>query len=168
MTRYPPFMLAAATAAILGGTLRIATMLPLGVATALPYLYYVTDIFLMLGLVGWYVSRADRLGAAGLLGFMVATVAILMIRSIDLFGARNYAVGAALLLAGLSLMNVPTLQRRDGAILAPALWLASLACGIAATGLAPIAVALVQIAAVLFAAGFIAAGIELFQARKRP
>ncbi len=157
--RYRPFIVAAGICAVLGGTLRIVAMFGMGSSAA--YLYYVIDVFLMLGLIGWYVSRAEKLGEAGMFGFAVATIAILMIRSIDLFGKQNYGLGAALLVIGLAIMNLPALLRRDGPQLAPALWLASLVCGIAAFAFLP----LVYLAALLFGTAFVAAGVELLRAR---
>jgi hypothetical protein len=68
--------------------------------------------------------------------------------------------GAALLLAGLLVMNLLTLFRRDGTILPVMLWLASLvvaAMAFLASG--PLA----AVAGVLFGLGFIAAGIELWR-----
>jgi hypothetical protein len=162
MTR--PFLVAAGAAAVSGGALRIAAMLTTHAFTAqtLSYFYYAVDVFLMLGLTGWYVSRAGKLGAAGLTGFVVSTAAILMIRSTNLFGTQTYVLGSGLLLGGLAIMNLPTLLRRDGSIVAPALWVASLACGIAAAAFAS-AGSLTGLAALLFGLGFVIAGVELIR-----
>ena len=162
-----PFMIAAGVAAATGGTLRIAAIFTVEAfpAQTLLYLYYAIDVFLMLGLAGWYVSRAGKLGQAGLAGFIVATAAILTIRSGSLFGAQTYALGSALLLGGLAIMNLPTFLRRDGSIVAPALWLASLACGIGAVAFAS-PVLLTALAALLFGLGFAMAGVELLRIRE--
>jgi hypothetical protein len=163
-----PFTIGTGAAAILGGALRIAAIFTTAAfaAQTLSYFYYAIDVLLMLGLIGWYVSRAGKLGSAGLVGFIVSTAAILMIRSADLFGAQTYALGSALLLVGLGIMNLPTLLRRDGSMAAPALWMASLACGIAVAVLVspswPAA-----LAALLFGSGFVTAGVELLRIRER-
>jgi hypothetical protein len=172
MTR--PLLIAAGAAAAMGGTLRIAAIFTIDafMMQTLMYLYYLIDIFLMLGLVGWYVSRAGRLGVAGLAGFIVATAAILMIRSPNLFGEQNYRLGSAMLAVGLAIMNAPTLLRRDGPVLAPSLWLASLACGIVSFAFKPVAPyfgAFASLAAmVLFGSGFVMAGADLLRIRERP
>jgi hypothetical protein len=159
MTR--PFAIATGVAATLGGAMRIAAIFTTHAfaARTLSYFYCAIDVFLMLGLTGWYVSRAGKLGGAGLAGFVVAAAAILTIRSTNLFGAQTYVLGSALLLVGLGIMNLPTLLRRDGSIVAPALWLASLACGIAAAALASMA----ALAALLFGLGFVIAGVEILR-----
>lgn len=149
-------------AAIAGGVLRIVdsfTGSMLGTET-LDRFYFATDVLLMLGVAGWYFSRAERLGTPGLTGFFVAVFALLMIRSASLFGPHGYMQGAALLLAGLAIMNVLTLFRRDGTILAPMLWLVSLvvaAMAFLASG--PLA----AVAGVVFGLGFVAAGIDLWR-----
>jgi hypothetical protein len=173
MTRHPPFMIAAGATAAMGGSLRIVAMFTVGTFTmqTLIYLYYLIDIFLMLGLVGWYVSRASKLGNAGLAGFIVATAAILMIRSPNLFGQQNYLLGSAMLAAGLAIMNAPTLLRRDGTLLVPTLWLASLACGAISFACNLMALRLRAVvdsaAIVLFGSGFVMAGAELLRIRER-
>jgi hypothetical protein len=129
-------------------------------ATVLDQIWFATDVLLMLGVAGWYFSRAERLGTPGITGFVVSVFALLMIRSAALFGPHGYMQGAALLLAGLLVMNLLTLFRRDGTILPVMLWLASLvvaAMAFLASG--PLA----AVAGVLFGLGFIAAGIELWR-----
>ena len=171
MTR--PFTIAAGAAATMGGTLRIVAIFTTDAFTAqtLSYLYYTIDVFLMLGLIGWYVSRADKLGSAGLAGFIVAAAAILMIRSANLFGEQNYLIGSAMLATGLVIMNAPTLLRRDGRVLVPALWLVSLASGVVSFAFKPVAPhfgALAGLTAiVLFGSGFVMAGAELLRIRER-
>jgi hypothetical protein len=160
--------IATGTAAAAGGTLRIAVIFTTTAfdAKTLSYVYYAIDVLLILGLTGWYVSRARKLGGAGLTGFIVSAAAILMIRSTYLFGAQTYVLGSALLLAGLAIMNLPTLLRRDGSMLAPALWLGSLTCGIVAVALASPAL-LTAPAALLFGLGFVTAGVDLLRSREQ-
>jgi len=145
--------------AIAGGVLRIAntfTVHLLGAET-LGFVYLFTDVFLLFGLLGWYLSRLDKLGAAGIAGFVVAIVGILIVRSAYLFPGYGYLIGAMTLLVGLVIMNAPTLLRRDGARLSPVLWLLSCVSAIASLAFAPLAV----VSAILFGAGFICAGIHL-------
>lgn len=153
---------AGALAAIMGGALRIVDSFTGAVFSAhtLDWFYFATDVFLMLGLIGWYVSRFEMLGMAGAVGFAVAVTAILIIRSAFLFGPQGYMLGAALLLAGLIVMHLPSLLRREGPMLAPLLWLASaVIAAVAYFASGPMAV----IAGVLFGLGFIAAGWSLWR-----
>jgi len=148
-------------AAVIGGGLRIADCFTGSVIdmTTLDRMYFATDVFLMLGLAGWYFSRAGRLGSPGLTGFVLSAVGILVIRSAQLFEPRGYMIGSVLFLIGLTVMNVLTILRRDGAIAAPVLWNIALVFGILALTSGPIA----SIAGVIFGLGYIAAGIELWR-----
>src|SRR5712691_5270700 len=88
-----------AVAAIVGGALRVAdTFLTTAVAVQIQQLaYFVTDLMLLFGLCGIYLSRSNRLGLAGLAGFAVSITGILMVRSsgLSLFGLSPYLVGAS-------------------------------------------------------------------------
>lgn len=149
-------------AAIAGGTLRIANTFTMHAFDphTLALTYFATDVFLLFGLIGWYASRAGRLGVSGVIGFVVAVIGILVIRSADLFPGQGYLLGATVLLAGLVVMSVPVLLRRDGPILTPVLWLSSFICAMAAIMIAPLAI----VSAALFGAGFICAGLGLLRA----
>jgi hypothetical protein len=148
-------------AAVAGGMLRIANTFTLHMFDphSLALIYLATDVFLLLGLIGWYASRADSLGASGAVGFVIAVVGILVIRSTDLFPASGYRIGATALLAGLVVASIPILLRRGGPVLAPVLWLLSFVCGLASMVIAPLA----TLSAVLFGAGFICAGFGLLR-----
>ncbi len=158
-----PFMLAAGVAALTGGALRIIAIFTTGAFApqTLAWFYFLIDVLLMLGLMGWYVPRADRLGGIGLIGFVTAASAILLIRSAGLLGADTYQTGATLLAAGLAVMSAAALWRRDKPLLAPILWLLCLTGGIAALAFKPVA----MVAFVLFGLGYIAAGEELLRKR---
>ena len=167
MTRYRPFAVVAGAAALAGGALRLAAIFATSAFApqTLAWFYLLIDILLMLGLAGWYHARAERLGGAGLTGFVIAIVAILLIRSAGLFGAATYQTGAALFAVGLAVMSVPALLGADRPLLAPALWLACLSAGIAALALKPLAAPLGTAAVVLFGLGYLAAGVELLRER---
>lgn len=158
-----PFTIVAGTAALTGGALRIIAIFTTSAFApqTLAWFYFLIDVLLMLGLVGWYVPRADRLGGFGLTGFVTAAGAILLIRSAGLLGADTYQAGAALLAVGLAVMSAPALWRQDKPLLAPILWLLCLTGGIAALVFRPVAMA----AFVLFGLGYIAAGVELLRKR---
>jgi hypothetical protein len=148
-------------AAIGGGALRIANTFSMNLLSAhlLDCLYLVTDILLLLGLVGWYVSRADRLGVSGVIGFVVAIAGVVTIRSAAMFPGFGYVAGAMALLAGLVIMSIPGLLNRADARLPAWLWLGSFMSAIASIALAPLGV----LSAILFGAGFICAGIHLLR-----
>lgn len=148
-------------AAIAGGALRIANTFTTHLLDphTLVFTYLVTDVFLLFGLMGWYASRANKLGLSGVIGLAIAVIGILIIRSADLFPGYGYLLGATALLAGLAVMSVPALLRRDGPMLSPVLWLLSFVCALASVALAPLAI----VSAVLFGAGFICAGLGLIR-----
>ena len=148
-------------AAIAGGVLRIANTFPVHLlgAETLGFVYLFTDVFLLFGLMGWYLSRPDKLGAAGIAGFVVAVVGILIVRSAYLFPGYGYLIGAMTLLVGLVIMNAPTLLRSDGGLLPPVLWLLSFVSAMTSLAFAPLAV----VSAILFGAGLICAGIHLLR-----
>ena len=149
-------------AAIAGGAMRLGE--PLLKMTfngnALQDSYFVIDVFLLLGLIGWYAWRSETLGVAGLIGFVSGVVGILVIRSAALFAPQGYVLGATLLLIGLVVMNTPALIRREGPICPPLLWLIALACALASLAYAPLAV----VAGTAFGIGYIFAGVALLRA----
>ena len=70
--------------------------------TTLAGLYLVTDVFILLGLMGWYVAQHERVRLSGLLGFVVSVVGVAVIRSNGGFpGVDTYSIGAPLLVIGL-------------------------------------------------------------------
>jgi hypothetical protein len=150
-----------AAAAILGGGLRVIDAF---LNTADSYLqqvaYFVTDVMLIFGLCGIYLSRSNRLGLAGLLGFAISITGILMVRT---FGPAGYLVGASVTLLGVVVLGVAgaMLVKVPFPRLAPALWIASMMIGV--VGLFPGARSWgVTLAGVLFGLGFIIAGMALW------
>lgn len=152
------FKLSAITA-MAGGVLRIAgAFASILTAQQAELLYFLTDLFLLLGLSGIYLSQRHVLGWAGYLGALIAFCGLLMIRSADLFG--GYATGAAISIAGFSLMGVAMLRARSD-VAAAVLWIAALGLGIAGAvfnmGI------LAMLAGIAFGAGFAWAGWMLYR-----
>jgi hypothetical protein len=151
-------------AAVAGGALRVADGFTAGVLSehTLQLLYFATDFFFVLGLMGIYARRATSLGIAGLIGFVVAILGFLIIRSstLNFFGQGGYMLGATVVALGMAVMSVAILIRKNGSRCAAALWLFSLALGIvgAVSGVAFAG----RTAGVVFGAGFIVAGAGLF------
>jgi len=68
-------------AAIAGGALRVVdSFVPQALpADVLAVLYFTTDVFLLLGIAGIYLSRT--LGVAGVIGVLIFVVGILLVRA---------------------------------------------------------------------------------------
>jgi hypothetical protein len=147
-----------AVAAILGGGLRVVDgFLANADAHVQQVAYFVTDVMLIFGLCGIYLSRSNRLGLTGLLGFAFSIIGILIVRS---FGQGAYLVGASVTLLGMVALSVVMLATGAFPKSAPILWIASLIVGV--IGLPPFSVNWgLTLAGVIFGLGFIAAGISL-------
>lgn len=151
MTKNPLLQLSA-LAAILGGALRVADAFwSAGVAAhLLQFACFLTDLMLIFGLCGIYLSRSDRLGLTGLLGFVASITGLLVVRS---FGPSAYLVGASVTLLGVVAIGVTMLVKAAFPKLAPILWIASLIVGL--IGLRPVGMNWgVTLAGVLFGRGF--------------
>ncbi len=163
----PTLIRAFGIAAVLGGALRAADSFAAQAFSAgtLASLYFVTDVFLLLGIAGVYLSRRATIGIAGTIGCAIFTLGILVVRAaaFGILGANGYQLGAAIALLGLAILSGETLLRRHGGTTSAVLWLVSLALGLVATfGIAP---AMFMLAAgVAFGAGFVAAGFETLSA----
>ncbi len=94
-----------AAAAMIGGVLRIGGTFAGGLSEHDAQLFYfVTDLFLLAGLTGIYLSQRGSLGIIGFGGFAIAVFGILMIRSGALFG--GYGIGAAIAIIGFAVLGV--------------------------------------------------------------
>ena len=132
--------------------------------TALAGLYFVTDVFILLALMGWYVAQHERLGFSGLLGFVASVVGVAVIRSNgDFPGVDTYSIGAPVLLIGLIVLA--TSAWRAG--LMPA-WVPGALLVAAVLGpvgyLAPGVSVLFAASGLAFSVGFGGAGVHLWRA----
>jgi hypothetical protein len=148
-------------AAIAGGALRLGEPLLKMIfnGNALQLSYFAIDVFLLFGLVAWYAWRSDKLGIAGLIGFVSGAVGVLVIRSAALFAPQGYVIGATLLLAGLVVMNATALIRWERPICPPLLWLAAFVCGLGSLAYPPLGL----VAGTVFSIGYIFAGVSLLR-----
>ena len=152
-----------AAAAIVAGALRVVSSF-LGArlgTTAAELLYLVIDTGFVLAIPGAYLSRHERLGITGFVGFLLALCGAASIVGPDgeLAGIQMYQLGGGVLVVGLGILGAAQLrlgaQRRGSSIG----WLAALVATIAAAaGQAPWLYTLVG---VLFGLSFIASGREL-------
>ena len=152
----------AGTASILAGLLRaidsFAFMFLTGSDT--DRLFLVTDIFLLFGLIGLYASKHRSIGWAGLAGFAVAIVGIVMVRSAG--GIIDaYVYGAATVAVGVAVLGVAMLAGRTFSPVAPILWIVALAAAIPVYWLE--SDWLFEVAGVAFGLGFVATGVELLR-----
>jgi hypothetical protein len=150
-----------AVAAIIGGALRIANnFLPaLHVSgSVLDEAYFVTDVFLLLGIFALFARNATRVGWLGLAGFLLFFVGILLVRSPQVgFLLGGYQAVAGIALVGINLFGVAMMLAHLSR-LAPLLWLGSLVVGLAA-GFGEAQLALLA-SGTLFGLGFVAAGVR--------
>lgn len=150
--------------AVIGGLMRLAGpfVQHLLQGQALLLLWLVTDILLLLGLVGIYGYSRKLLGLTGLIGFVTAVVGVLTVRSAgaQVFGEATYVYGAAVWTVGMAILAFPMLLRGVGHMVAAGLWMLALVIAIfAATR--PGESWGILLAAIAFSAGYIAAGLPL-------
>ncbi|MBV9044730.1 MAG: hypothetical protein JO294_06375 [Alphaproteobacteria bacterium] len=152
------FQRAGGVSAIVGGVMRAAgSFAPAILSPSVQaVLYFATDIFLLLGVAGFWLKQRASLGFVGALGLGVFVAGILVIRVTN---GAEYQLGAAVALLGVTLYAASTLIARSAAPFAPVAWLAALVFGVAGMlGFAPAAMMLA--AGVAFGIGFVAAGLE--------
>jgi hypothetical protein len=147
-----------ALAAIVGGLLRLIEPLTARAihGAALQTSYVLTDIFLILGFIGFGMATA-RLGKAGA---AIGVIGLAMIRIGAATGMALYQPGAALALFGAAFIGVDILQRRAKSRLAAVLFVAALVLGLLA--LVPQTTMPAAFAAgIAFGLGFVLEGIAL-------
>jgi hypothetical protein len=159
---------AAAVAALIGAVLRAVTTLPhlpldeMGRET----LYLGIDVLLIIGLAGLFVGEPRLRGTAGTLGFILAIVGFLLIRT----GARvgvlgSYQVAAALVAIGLALMGVAMLRGGGWPRWAGLAWIAAFVVGLAGALGATLALAA---AGLLVCLGYALAAVALWNPQPSP
>src|SRR3569832_1251382 len=148
--------------AVRGGPLRIVNVFTTSLPQAtLAALYFVTDVLLLAGVAGLWLKRRGKLGWCATAGLAIFVLGILTIRA-SAFGVGCYQLGSTIALIGLALYSFETLLRLIAAIVAPVLWLLSLAAGIAgAAGFLPLP--MMAAAGAAFGAGFVAAGWQVLR-----
>lgn len=161
---YPTLYRLSGVAAIVGGLLRIASSFPLiEDGTTLQWLYSGIDILLLMGIIGIYLQRAERLGFLGLTSFGVAVAALSFIGGPDAdpFGFSTYEQGAAALAIALVGLSMAWVRAGEKPVWPALAWFASVvAVGLLGT-IQPLAPFGMPAAGVLFGLGFVLAGLPL-------
>lgn len=156
-------------AAIAGGLARIVSSFGWRQdPVTLEWFYAIIDILLLLGLIGIYLGRADRLGFLGLASFAVSVAALSFIGGPDAdpFGFSTYEQGATVLAIGMVGMSIAWVRTGERPLAAPLCWFGSvLAVGIAGMLPAPTPSYGFMAAGILFGAGFVSAGAALLARR---
>jgi hypothetical protein len=155
-------------AAIAGGLLRILAAFPLITdPVTLEWLYAAIDVLLLMGLMGIYLARAERLGFLGLASFGVAVTALSFIGGPDAdpFGFSTYEEGATALAIAMVGLSIAWLQRGERPIWAPLCWFGSIVAVGALAFVTPLANYGIVAAGVLFGLGFALAGLDLLKPR---
>ena len=127
---------AGGTAAIAGGVLRAAaSFVPnLGSDAERQVLYLVIDVCLLLGLLGFYELRHREIGRTGAVGFVLALVGLMLVRSSRAVpGLDLYPAGALAMAAGVIVMSGRAWRLKMLAPWVPGAFIASTLVGILGT-----------------------------------
>lgn len=155
-------------AAVLAGMLRaIASFIPAAIPeVALQLLYILTDIFILLGIFALYGVQYKETGKSGFLGFLIAVVGILVIRSSKaLPGVDLYPAGSLIFSLGLITLGIRLWWANILPSWVVGLWSLSVFVGTIVYAVPSLNLLFVA-AGLMFAIGFAAAGIKLQSAAK--
>jgi hypothetical protein len=150
-------------AAVLAGILRgIASFIPATTPdVALQLLYITTDIFILLGILTLYGVQYKETGKLGFLGFLIAVVGILVIRSSKaITGVNLYPAGSLIFSLGLIILGIRLWLANVLPSWVVGLWSLSVLVGIIVYFVPSLDLLFVA-AGLMFAVGFAAAGIKL-------
>ena len=150
-------------AAVLAGILRgIASFIPATTPdVAVQLLYILTDIFILLGIFTLYGVQYKETGKLGFLGFLIAVVGILVIRSSKaITGVNLYPAGSLTFSLGLIILGSRLWLANALPSWVVGLWSLSVLVGIIVY-FVPSLDLLFVVAGLMFAIGFAAAGIKL-------
>jgi hypothetical protein len=99
-------------------------------AAAVQSLYLMTDICILLGLIGWYAAIHQATGSSGFIGFVLGVVGILIIRSSAAFPDIDlYPPGALVFEVGLNALALAAWKTQRLPAWVPVLLLLSVAAG---------------------------------------
>jgi hypothetical protein len=143
-------------AAIVTGVFGV--ILALGVGSSAPWMYMVSNVATLIALIGIYLFQKDSAGIFGLIAFLVAFVAALLMTF-----TYNLELSTMLYALGLILIAIVALRANSFPKWVPWLWLAATIVGIPGTFLPDLQQTLFFLGAIIFGAGFIGAGLSLWK-----
>lgn len=159
----------AGLASILGGAIDIAgpAFYPHLAEPARNGVYVLIDVLLLFGLLGLQSATWRRTGWPGLLGFVVAVAAVLLVRtsSAQIFGPASYMIAAAAWSLAMVVIGVALLATGRSFQMAALLWIAALVVGLGGLVLKTGDLTH-RIAAWCFALAFVATGVRLVREAK--
>jgi hypothetical protein len=156
-------------AAIVGGVLRaVASFAPsVGSDVERQLLYLVVDMFLLLGLLGFYELRHQDVGRTGASGFLLARFGVVVVRSSRAIpGFDLYPVGALAFVGGLIALCGGAWRVKTLAVWVPTAFVVSTLVGLVGT-VADNSGWLFVLSGVLFGAAFVGLGREVWSAARR-
>ncbi len=147
-------------AAILAGILRGVNSFILSDAPIAAILYLLTDIFILLGIIGIYGFQHQESRLWGFLGFLLAIIGIVTIRTGAIAGINLYPIGALTFTAGLSSLAVGSWIARKLPQWVSVFWILSTVIGFIGYFVPGFSLFFV-ISGIIFGIGFAGAGAAL-------
>jgi hypothetical protein len=160
---------AGGTAAVVGGILRAAASFApsFGSDSERQILYLVVDMFLLLGLLGFYELRDQDVGRTGALGFLLALFGLVVVRSSGVVsGLDLYPVGAVAVAGGLIVLCGRAWSVKTLRVWVPTVFVVSTLVGLVGT-VAGNSARLLVASGVLFGAAVAGLGLEMRSAARR-
>jgi hypothetical protein len=160
---------AGGTAAVVGGILRAAASFApsFGSDSERQILYLVVDMFLLLGLLGFYELRYQDVGRTGALGFLLALFGLVVVRSSGVVsGLDLYPVGAVAVAGGLIVLCGRAWSVKTLRVWVPTVFVVSTLVGLVGT-VAGNSARLLVASGVLFGAAVAGLGLEMRSAARR-
>lgn len=137
-------------------------IISLGVGASAPWIYIVTNVATLIALIGIYLFQKDSAGVMGLIAFLVASAATLLLTF-----AFNLSLSAMAYAIGLVLIAIATLRAGVFPKWVPWIWLAATIVGIPGVFLPDLEQTFFLLGSILFGAGFIGAGLTLWKSSLR-
>jgi hypothetical protein len=156
-------------AAIVGGVLRAAASFAPSVGSDVErqLLYLVVDVFLLVGHLCFYELRHQDFGRSGALGFLLALVGLVIVRSSRVIpGLDLYPMGALAFVGGLIALCSSAWRVKKLAVWVPMAFVVSTLVGLVGT-VADNSGWLFVLSGVLFGAAFVGLGREVWLAARR-
>jgi hypothetical protein len=152
-------------AAIIAGILRgISSLVPTSTSTfVIAFLYLLTDIFILFGMLGLYGFQYKESGLWGCFGFLAAIAGIGIIRYGAISGVHLYSIGALIFVGGLTLFAVGSWIANKLPRWVSVFWILSTMVGICGYFVPGLNLFFV-ISGLIFGIGFSGAGIKVWSA----